>query len=327
MCFADRDEISDHTHKHKYVVIPAKALDTSSAVCPGWTDAEVLTLIDQTRVSGVGNFWASSKAVKSKSPNECEDCFKLLLEPSSTAGNVITLNPLKGKKIEPATTTTEAAFRTVAATTVTGNAAVVLPGYHVKRQEFDVEFDDNAELSLADLEFLGDETAAELELKMEVLRMYDERLKERRRAKDFALSYLLEGRCSSDGCIPTTKYPRSVYEQELADRLSPAVRFFRGEEMKEFIELCAAERRILELMGKTDQPDFRVSKKTSTVFDKAKKMSDALKRADVKEKLRAVAERNGEVREGLAGEVAGLMKTQKVERVSNNLFHVVLAEY
>lgn len=50
-----------------------------------------------------------------------------------------------------------------------------LSGYIPKRQEFDPEYDNDAEQLLADMEFKETETEEERELKLRVLRIYSKR--------------------------------------------------------------------------------------------------------------------------------------------------------
>eukprot|EP00850_Spirogloea_muscicola_P012044 SM000076S21865 [mRNA] locus=s76:531239:535469:- [translate_table: standard] len=61
-----------------------------------------------------------------------------------------------------------------------------LAGYNAKRGEFDPEYDNEAELPLAEMEFRADEDA-DRELKIRMLHIYRSRLAERRRRKEFIL--------------------------------------------------------------------------------------------------------------------------------------------
>ena len=47
------------------------------------------------------------------------------------------------------------------------------------RREFDVEYDNEAELLLAEMEFLDTDTSEEHNIKLNILKVYNERLKER----------------------------------------------------------------------------------------------------------------------------------------------------
>lgn len=62
-----------------------------------------------------------------------------------------------------------------------------ISGYNFKRQEFEIEYDNDAEQLLADMEFKDSDTDAERKLKLRVLHIFLKRLDERKRRKDFIL--------------------------------------------------------------------------------------------------------------------------------------------
>lgn len=66
-------------------------------------------------------------------------------------------------------------------TTVTSASEIL--GYWPKREEFDIEFLNDAELEIAELEFLDDDTESERNLKLNVLKIYNAQLEEREKRK------------------------------------------------------------------------------------------------------------------------------------------------
>ncbi|KAF5201996.1 Transcriptional adapter [Thalictrum thalictroides] len=68
-----------------------------------------------------------------------------------------------------------------------GPSLLELSGYNPKRNEFDPEYDIDAEKSIANLEFKDTDTEAEHELKLRMLHIYNSRIDERKRRKDFIL--------------------------------------------------------------------------------------------------------------------------------------------
>lgn len=56
-----------------------------------------------------------------------------------------------------------------------GPSMTELSGYNFKRQEFEIEYDNDAEQLLADMEFKDTDTDAERELKLRVLRIYSKK--------------------------------------------------------------------------------------------------------------------------------------------------------
>jgi len=111
--------------------------------------------------------------------------------------------------------------------------------FNAKRQEFDIEYDNDAEQLLADMEFKEMDTEAERELKLRVLRIYSKRLDERKRRKDFILERNL-------------LYPNpfeknlSAEEREICQRYRVFMRFHSKEEHEELLKSVIEEHRILK---------------------------------------------------------------------------------
>ncbi|KAJ4848236.1 hypothetical protein Tsubulata_043800 [Turnera subulata] len=110
-----------------------------------------------------------------------------------------------------------------------GPSLTELSGYNVKRQEFEIEYDNDAEQLLADMDFKDTDTDAERELKLRVLRIYSKRLDERKRRKDFILERgllypdLFEKRLSPE-------------EKEIYQRYKVFMRFHKKEEHEELMK-------------------------------------------------------------------------------------------
>lgn len=125
-----------------------------------------------------------------------------------------------------------------------GPSMTELSGYNAKRQEFDPEYDNDAEQSLTEMEFKENDTEAERELKLRVLRIYLSRLDERKRRKDFILERNL-----------LTPHPMekelSSEDREVFQRFKVFMRFQSQEEhenlLKNIIEERKIRRRIEEL--------------------------------------------------------------------------------
>lgn len=62
-----------------------------------------------------------------------------------------------------------------------------IPGFMPLRQDFEVEYENDAELMLADMEFLSDDHPSERELKLQVIRIYNQKLDERRKRRNFVI--------------------------------------------------------------------------------------------------------------------------------------------
>lgn len=60
------------------------------------------------------------------------------------------------------------------------NSLVELSNYNHKREEFDPEYDNDAEQLLAEMEFKDNDTPEEKDLKLRVLRIYSKRYEEKK---------------------------------------------------------------------------------------------------------------------------------------------------
>lgn len=120
-----------------------------------------------------------------------------------------------------------------------GPSLVELSGYNHKRQEFDPEYDNDAEQLLAEMEFKDTDTEDERELKLRVLRIYAKRLDERKRRKDFILERNL-------------LYPNhfekdlSPEERAICRRYDVFMRFHSKEEHEDLLQTVISEHRTLK---------------------------------------------------------------------------------
>ncbi|KAK9089871.1 hypothetical protein Scep_028953 [Stephania cephalantha] len=120
-----------------------------------------------------------------------------------------------------------------------GPSMTELSGYNPKRQEFDPEYDNDAEQSLAEMEFKDTDTDSEREIKLQVLRIYLRRheLDERKRRKDFILERNL---LYPDPLVKEL----SPEEREIYLRYRIFMRFHSKEEHTELLKAVIEEHRI-----------------------------------------------------------------------------------
>ncbi|KAG7019365.1 Transcriptional adapter ADA2b [Cucurbita argyrosperma subsp. argyrosperma] len=114
-----------------------------------------------------------------------------------------------------------------------------LSGYNEKRQEFDPEYDNDAEQLLAEMEFKDADGEDERELKMRVLRLYSKRLDERKRRKDFILQRNLLYPSSFEKEL-------SAEERAICRQYDVFMRFHSKEEHEELLQTIVAEHRTLK---------------------------------------------------------------------------------
>ncbi|KAL6544689.1 hypothetical protein OROMI_023551 [Orobanche minor] len=112
-------------------------------------------------------------------------------------------------------------------------------GYNPKREEFDPEYDNDAEHLLGDMEFKETDTEVERQLKLRVLHIYSKRLDERKRRKDFILERnLLQ--------YPNQYEGLSQEEKELCRRYDVFMRFHSKEEHEGLLKAVVSEYRALK---------------------------------------------------------------------------------
>lgn len=113
-------------------------------------------------------------------------------------------------------------------------------GFNAKRMEFDPDFDTDAELPLADMDFRAEDPPEEVELKLRVIEIYNTRLEERRRKRDFVLDRgFLNVKKTT-----TAEKRRTAEEKEHSARLRVLARFQPQEGHEALLEGIANESRL-----------------------------------------------------------------------------------
>lgn len=121
-----------------------------------------------------------------------------------------------------------------------GTTTVDQSGYHVKRQEFESEYDNDAESPLADMDFKDNDHETDRELKLRILRIYLSRLDERKRRKDF----ILERGLLNIKRQQVLDRKRSKEERELYNRCRVFMRYHSMEEHEALVNGLIAERKL-----------------------------------------------------------------------------------
>lgn len=142
-------------------------------------------------------------------------------------------------------------------------------GYLPKRGDFEQEYDMDAELLLADMEFFEDDTPENIELKNNVIELYNARLDERIRRKKFTIDR---------GLLDIKKTQKNERKKCPEDRfiinaLKPFARFQTEEEHTRLTHTLLKERRVKELI---EQLKFYKSKGCTTI-DQIEKFIEAQK--------------------------------------------------
>jgi hypothetical protein len=121
-----------------------------------------------------------------------------------------------------------------------------LAGYMPRRGDFDMEWDNEAETVLADMEFLSTDTPQDRQLKIQIIEMYNSKLDERERRKQFLLSRnLVDYRKNQK---EDEKLPRD--ERDLVRRMRLFERLHTPEEHENFISDILKAKRLRKEIAK-----------------------------------------------------------------------------
>ncbi|CAI5940815.1 unnamed protein product [Closterium sp. NIES-65] len=175
---------------------------------------------DALEMYGMGNWGEIAEHVGSKSKTQCHDhyLYDYLLSPTGPLPDLSRLRTQADTEAAKAAMKEQEAAETAAraqeavlfsvpvvkpepGTKADDAAAPITSGYNTKRNEFDPEYDNEAEAPLAELEFKDSDSSVDRQLKIKMLHIYYSRLEERSRRKAFILERGLLDPRRVDGTI------------------------------------------------------------------------------------------------------------------------------
>ena len=109
-----------------------------------------------------------------------------------------------------------------------------------RRGDFEVEYDNDAELLLAEMEFNDDDTEEELKMKFKLMDIYNQKLTERIKRKNFVISRnLLDLREQAN-----LEKKRTKEEKEIYNMMKVFARFNSQEDHEKLVQGIIRERQI-----------------------------------------------------------------------------------
>ncbi|KAL7438474.1 hypothetical protein ACHAXH_003861 [Discostella pseudostelligera] len=121
-----------------------------------------------------------------------------------------------------------------------------LAGYMPRRGEFDMEWDNDAEKTISEMEFTCDDTEADRELKLDVLRIFNAKLDERERRKQFIIDRgLLNYRENQE-----KMWQMAPDERQLVQRMRIFARYQTREEHEAFVDKIIEAKRLRKEISK-----------------------------------------------------------------------------
>ena len=142
------------------------------------------------------------------------------------------------------------------------------------RGDFSIEYDNDAEKLLSDMEFFDDDLPDEIKTKEQILALYNQRLEERIKRKKFVIEHgLLETKKLAKG-----ETEKNKEEKEMYALMRPFMRFCEGNEFNELVEGLIKERNLrkeLDVLrfhrslglNKIEEIDRYLEKKQSKTMD------------------------------------------------------------
>jgi transcriptional adapter 2-alpha len=241
LCFTGKYEVGQHRADHAYYVLTGDHLQEDALYSTSL--GEILLLLDSTRKFSVGSWTDVQMRSKMISPGQCEKVFMELY--STWKGSAGGEYPQQDFELDTNcldSCTLENGAGMLVQSVPIPKFASDIPGFMPNRVDFELEYDDTAELILADIEINDDDLPHERELKMEVLRSYTERVRRREMIKTFVCK---QGLTSVQNQLDRHRC-RTSEEVELRGKLRPVERFFNGvEEFDSFVQLVLYEQRLM----------------------------------------------------------------------------------
>ncbi len=260
-------------HQHDYHVADKLSFNL---ITKDWTAFEELNLLSNIEKYGLDNWIDIHENMGNKSKYQCEAhyykfyyksptdflpsaCSKAKLEENSLAEENQTKICLQNAGKVPEFTTGKdnknnrsrslVKNRNRKDQTSIKSASEVL-GYWPKREEFDVEYSNDAELEIAELEFLEEDTPEEYRLKMDILNVYNAQLDERQLRKKFVIERnFLDIKKHMNFERKLSKDDREIYNS-----LKPFARFFDDHAtFLEFFEGIVLEKNLKQRLNQLKQ--------------------------------------------------------------------------
>eukprot|EP00301_Raphidiophrys_heterophryoidea_P023542 c7392_g1_i1.p1 GENE.c7392_g1_i1~~c7392_g1_i1.p1 ORF type:complete len:514 (+),score=136.17 c7392_g1_i1:57-1598(+) len=265
-CFSVGVEEYPHKNSHDYRVMDNMTYPIFDVA---WGADEELLLLEAIQTCGLGNWVDVQEHVGTKTKQECEDHYfstyittptcplpdpakavdptkaerRQQVQPKLKQDDPST--PLKGVKNERGSQETRSlqtphpkAGSKTSSSAPAPNSEVA--GYMPLRNDFETEYDNDAEMLIAEMEISPSDTQEDKDLKLKLLQLYHAKLEERGRRKEFVLERgLLDFKklCSQERRWPKEK-------RELYHRMRPFARFHTHDEHEQLIEDIFKEREL-----------------------------------------------------------------------------------
>ncbi|CAD8064801.1 unnamed protein product [Paramecium sonneborni] len=229
-CFLNLQEFAQHNIGHPYAIINKLNFPT---FVEDWTAEEELLLLEGLEKKGFGNWQDIAEMLGSeKSQEEIAQHYDNIILSGKfrnmtllSKRNQDTLELIKPKRLFNNLKRMKEEQIVIKGGRLTPNmqsqSGQEIVGFMPKRGDFDIEFDNDAELLLAEMEFNDDDQPNEIEMKLKVLDIYNIRLDERLKRKNFVIERDLLNQNKQNNYDKQ----RTKEEKELHSLMKPFARF------------------------------------------------------------------------------------------------------
>lgn len=234
-CFSVGASLEPHKPTHAYRLIEVVQKPIFQL---GWSADEEDKLLEGLEMYGVGNWEQVARMVGSKGAYDTEQHFLKVFLQSNCA-------PLPDPaKVLPAEDPPSADL----CEDIDPKALRVMhkhqqndaAGWMPKRQDFVYEWDNEAEDILGDMEISEEDSKADRDLKLQVLEIYNTKLDERKRRKDF----VVERGLTDFKTYQAADKKRPKEEKDICDKLAPFARFLTPGDMDRCVQGILDERHL-----------------------------------------------------------------------------------
>ncbi|XP_064484820.1 transcriptional adapter 2-beta-like isoform X1 [Ornithodoros turicata] len=258
-CFSSGAEMGAHKNGHSYQLIDCGNFPIFHPPC-NWKAKEELTLLEAIEQYGFGNWEDVSQCLAPRTAEDVKDHYNSLYILGNMGKATLSVGGPSQVKDH---TMPEGGPLSPSLDTPTPNVEVSLAeqqelGYMPCRDDYEREFDNDAETLISQLAIQAEDDEIEVALKLAHVDMYSRRLKERMRKKAVAREYHLvaqffqhsKGRTPSS--VKAAKRPTREEDKEFQEKMRPFCQFQPGADHEQMFENLEREKvlksRIKELM-------------------------------------------------------------------------------
>ncbi|KAJ3409891.1 Transcriptional adapter ada2 [Chytridiales sp. JEL 0842] len=238
-CFAAGTEVKGHKRTHKYMV--KEALDYP-LFDKEWTAQEELQLVDSLKTFGIGNWEQIAECVGTKTKYEVAEHYQKVYVDSETW-------PLPNMTLEFDKSTSRKFFvrdpnppvPKPLRTSTSGPANHEIQGFMPAREEFEHEFDQDAETTVKDMVFEDTELPEEIKLKTTILNIYNTALDRRMERKKFLFD---RGLTHDFRKVQSMERKRSKEEKDLFNRTRVFAKMQTAADFEQFMDGLLREQQL-----------------------------------------------------------------------------------